>query len=120
MCVRASRHADEERQRVDREREQHPAEEAEADDVEDDAECEHGGSSRDNNDKGCAFHHLHGAVGRIAEFARNDSNGSAPSPCFVATCVSQARESLRLKRRRSRAALSEFPDRNAEPARLVG
>jgi hypothetical protein len=48
--------------RVDRKREQHPAEEAEADDVENNAKCDHDGTSRDKRCMGCAFHHLHGAM----------------------------------------------------------
>lgn len=67
MGVHACRQADEERQRIDREREQHPAEEAEANDVEKDADDKHGGGSRDNRFRDCAFHHHHGATGMIAE-----------------------------------------------------
>src|SRR3954447_8568886 len=63
MGVHACRQADEERQRIDREREQHPAEEAEANDVEKDADDKHGGGSRDNRFRDCAFHHPHGATG---------------------------------------------------------
>lgn len=73
------RHADKKRQRIDCEREQHPAEEAEADEVEGNTECEHGGYFRDSKGMGCAFHHLHGAVGN-SRIRSNDSDGSVWYP----------------------------------------
>jgi len=65
--VHARGHADEERQRIDREREQHPAENAKADDVEKNADDQHGDDSRENRFRGYAFHHYHGAAGSVAE-----------------------------------------------------
>ena len=60
-------HASEERERVDGEREQQPAEEADAEDAQNDADDDHGGYLRDKGSNGRAFHHHHGASQSIAE-----------------------------------------------------
>src|ERR1700722_10635597 len=49
------------------EREQCPAEDAEPDDVEKNADDEHGDGSRDKGCEGRAFHHHHGAALRIVD-----------------------------------------------------
>ena len=61
------RQAREERERVDREREQQPAEEADAGNAQNKSDDEHGGCLRDKGSNGCAFHHHHGALPSIAE-----------------------------------------------------
>jgi hypothetical protein len=62
--------ADEERQPVDSEREQCPTEDTESDNIEKNADDDHGDGSRDKGCKGRAFHHHHGAVEGIADPAR--------------------------------------------------
>src|ERR1700730_4943273 len=52
------------------EREQCPAEDAEPDDVEKNADDEHGDGSRDKGCKGRAFHRHHGAALRIVDPVR--------------------------------------------------
>jgi hypothetical protein len=52
------------------EREQGPAEDAEPDDVEKNADDEHGDGSRDKGCEGRAFHHHHGAELRIVDPVR--------------------------------------------------
>ena len=59
--------AREERERVDREREQQPAEEADAGNTQNKSDDEHGGSLRDKGSNGRAFHHHHGALPSIVE-----------------------------------------------------
>jgi len=60
--------AREKRQRVDREREQQPAEEADAGNAQNKSDDEHGGCLRDKGPNGRAFHHHHhGAPWSIAE-----------------------------------------------------
>jgi len=64
-------HADEERQRVDSEREQCPTEDTEPDNIEKNADDDHGDGSRDKGCKGRAFHHHHHGAGQgIADAAR--------------------------------------------------
>ena len=55
----AGRQAGNERQRVNGEYEQQPAEEADAEDAEDDPDDDHGGYLRDKGANGRAFHHHH-------------------------------------------------------------
>ena len=52
-------HAREERERVNREREQQPAEEADSDNAESYTDNKHGGNLLDKGSNGCAFHHHH-------------------------------------------------------------
>jgi len=63
-------HADEEWQSVRCEREQRPTEGAEPNNIEKNADDNHGDGSRDKDCKGRAFHHHHGADPRIADPAR--------------------------------------------------
>ena len=56
------RQSDEERQGVDSEREDQPAEQADPEHAEDESDDKHGGSLRDKRCDGRAFHHHHGAV----------------------------------------------------------
>jgi hypothetical protein len=56
------RQAREEREHVDREREQQPAEEANAGNAQNKSGDEHGGDPRDKGSNGRAFHHHHGAL----------------------------------------------------------
>ena len=99
--------ADKKRQNVNRQRENQPAEEAEANGVEEKSEGEHGGGSMLQRGNGCAFHHHHGATLDMAVETRR-SCGDATLPRWW----------WREWRRRSFA--SEFPDRDAELLRLVG
>ena len=64
--VEAHGQTEEGRQGISREPEKRPAEEAEAKDVEKDADDKHGGGSH-NRIRDYAFHHHHGATGMIAE-----------------------------------------------------
>jgi hypothetical protein len=129
------------------EREQCPAEDAEPDDVEKNADDEHGDGSRDKGCEGRAFHHHHGAALRIVDpvgvwnplrrgcFAVVPCRGgkrAGPnrvprwSWCHAGVSVrlhfGAARivvASARLVLRRLRAAVAEFPHRDAELTRLV-
>jgi hypothetical protein len=63
----AGRQPCEEGKRIDGEREQQPAEEANAGNAQNKSDDEHGGGLRDKGSNGRAFHHHHGALPSIAE-----------------------------------------------------
>lgn len=78
ICVEPRYHADEKWQRMDSKREQCPTEDTESDDVEKNADNEHGDGSRDRGCSGRAFHHHHGAIPRVSR-----SRGRLESPAVL-------------------------------------
>src|SRR5450432_42284 len=87
------------------EREECPAEDAEPDDVEQNADDEHGDGSRDKGCEGRAFHHHHGAALRIVDPVRV-WNPLLESPAAWMFCRSACRGG---KARPQSSASLEFP-----------
>ena len=92
------RQAGEEGQRVDGEREQQPAQEANAENAENKSDDDHGGGLRDKGSNGRAFHHHHGALQSVAERDRGRQRkiwgiSAATGPCLGVRASSPKRRS---------------------------